>query len=177
MFIVGSFWLFGTKTSEIVFEQNKFTGEALANAALLAVHFEKQEQIPELQLVDAETAKDLLKLKYYWGMLLPENPQRMLKPQDDFEWFWTSCNLQNTIWTHTNRIGEDMRVPDIQISESQYIRELIDYLIWAMGREPRPTPWPSSYKPRIDTCLTPGSQISTPNQCECLVSSCRVIPI
>ena len=86
IFIAGSFWLYGKKTNEIVFDQNRFTGEALANAALLEAHFNKQEDDPLMRQIDQGTADQLRKRKYYWDMLLPKNPQGVLEPIDDFQW-------------------------------------------------------------------------------------------
>ncbi len=86
IFIAGSFWLYGKKTNEIVFDQNRFTGEALANAALLEAHFAEQEKNPLMRGIDQDTADQLRKGKFSWDMLLPKNPQGVQEPIDEFQW-------------------------------------------------------------------------------------------
>jgi len=106
IFIAGSFWLYGKKTNEIVFEQNRFTGEALANAALLEAHFIKQEDNRLKQGIDQDTADQLRKRKYYWEMLLPRNPQGVLEPTNDF---------QDKLMEHWDRIGKEQLSSDEDI--------------------------------------------------------------
>ncbi len=86
LFISGSFWFYGKKTDEIVIEQNRFTGEALANAALMEAHFTKQEKDPNIQETDIEIADLLRKRNYDWVVLHPKNEQGIREPTDQLEW-------------------------------------------------------------------------------------------
>jgi two-component system sensor histidine kinase BarA len=105
VFIAGSFWLYGKKTNEIVFKTNRVTGEALANAALLAIHFREQEKNPLVQQIDQGTAEELRKRKYYWEMLLPEGA---LEPVDEFQW---------KLMDRWNRIGQEELFSDAEVKE------------------------------------------------------------
>lgn len=84
--IAGSFWWYGQIANDIVEEQARFTGEALANAALVELHMIKQEQDPALQRGDVKLADDLRSSIYKWQVLLPENEQRIGKPEEQLEW-------------------------------------------------------------------------------------------
>jgi signal transduction histidine kinase len=84
--IAGSFWWYGQRTNDMMEEQFRYTGEALATTALVELHMTKQEQDPAVQRGDEKLADALRSETYKWQILLPENSQRIGKPEDQFEW-------------------------------------------------------------------------------------------
>jgi two-component system sensor histidine kinase BarA len=84
--IAGSFWWYGQRTNDMVEEQFRYTGEALATTALVELHMTKQESDPAVQRGDVKLADALRSETYNWQILLPENRQRIFKPEDQFEW-------------------------------------------------------------------------------------------
>ncbi len=87
--IMGSFWWYGQKTDEIVYDRNRFIGEALANAALIEAHLRKQEvseDIRSIQTVDERIADALRRKKYSWEALHPKNERGIGEPTDIEEW-------------------------------------------------------------------------------------------
>lgn len=84
--IMGSFWFYGWKTDQIVYERNRFIGEALANAALIEAHLKKQEESAAIQRVDEIIAANLRRKQYTWEALHPKNEQDIGKPTDIYEW-------------------------------------------------------------------------------------------
>jgi len=84
--IMGSFWWYGKKTEEIVYDRNRFIGEALANAAMIEAHMKKQEDDVATQRVD-ERISDMLRRKVYrWEALNPKNERGIREPTDVEEW-------------------------------------------------------------------------------------------
>ena len=84
--IAGSFWWYGQRQNDVMVEQFRYTGERLANAALVELHMTKQEDDPAMQRADEKLADELRSETYKWQILLPENTQRIGKPEDQFEW-------------------------------------------------------------------------------------------
>ncbi len=87
--IIGSFWWYGSQTDKIVYERNRFIGEALANAALIEAHFKKQEvteDIRSIQTVDERIAGMLRRKPYFWEALHPKNEHGIGEPTDMEEW-------------------------------------------------------------------------------------------
>ena len=84
--IAGSFWWYGQRANNIVEEMFRYTGQALANAALVELHMTKQESQKVMQQADAKLADDLRSGIYKWQILLPANTQRIGKPEEQFEW-------------------------------------------------------------------------------------------
>jgi signal transduction histidine kinase len=84
--IAGSFWWYGQRTNDMMEEQFRYAGEALATTALVELHVTKQEQDPAVQRVDEKLVNALRREIYRWQILLPENSARIGKPEDQFEW-------------------------------------------------------------------------------------------
>ena len=84
--IMGSFWWYGWKTDEIVYERNRFIGEALANAAVIEAHLRNQEETEVMQRVDEKIAGSLRRKQYNWEALNPRNEQGIGQPTDMYEW-------------------------------------------------------------------------------------------
>jgi signal transduction histidine kinase len=83
--IAGSFWLYASLVNGVVEKQARFSGEALANAALVEAHFKMQEEDTGLRLADRKIADMLRSRNYSWQVLLPDNPLRVGRPEEEFE--------------------------------------------------------------------------------------------
>jgi signal transduction histidine kinase len=84
--IAGSFWWSVRQTNQLVEVQGRATGSALANAAIVEAHFNKQEEDEVMQSADRKIADLLRSRAYKWQVLYPDNPQRIGKPEDQIEW-------------------------------------------------------------------------------------------
>ncbi len=115
--IAGSFWWSARQTNQLVEVQARFTGEALAIAALVELHMIRQEVDPAMQRVDIKNAAALRKEKYRWQMLLPENERKIGKPEDQSEW-----DLMDR-WT---KLGEKLDTDkDIAELEPQWFQRVV----------------------------------------------------
>ena len=84
--IAGSFWLYASLVNGVVEKQARGSGEALANAALVEAHFKTQEEDVGLRLYADRKIADMLRgRRYRWQVLLPDNPLRVGRPEDEFE--------------------------------------------------------------------------------------------
>src|SRR5690606_17005929 len=83
--IAGSFWWYGLRTNDMVEEQFRYTGEALATTALVELHMTQQEEDPAIRRVDEKLAAELRSGIYKWQILLPDNAARIGRPEDEFE--------------------------------------------------------------------------------------------
>ncbi|MEM9351744.1 MAG: HAMP domain-containing sensor histidine kinase [Planctomycetota bacterium] len=84
--IMGSFWWYGRETNKQIFKRNRFIGEALVTATLVEAHFNKQESIEAMQVVDETTARYIRGDLYRWAVLHPDNPDGLSEPTDEYEW-------------------------------------------------------------------------------------------
>ncbi|MDZ4657155.1 MAG: HAMP domain-containing sensor histidine kinase [Bythopirellula sp.] len=115
--IAGSFWWYALQTNKIVEEQARFTGAALANTTLVEAHFKESDPDVELRPVDRKIADMLRSSDYKWQVLLPENENRVGRPEEQFEW-----DLMGR-WT---KLGKTLRSDDeINAIETQWEQRVV----------------------------------------------------
>lgn len=95
--IVGSFWWYGSRTDQIVVEQNRFVGEALADLAIVVAHADilstsisDSTRVNPVDDVDSSINDSLVELlrerAFDWEILFRKNPAGVSEPTDTFEW-------------------------------------------------------------------------------------------
>lgn len=100
LLITASFWLYGTRTEKLVYEQNRKTGQLLADQVMLIRHWEAldsqqrdgesdqwtvdenaQQYLPLLQ----KLTRNLSKQQYRSRIILPDQTDEERGPRDEFE--------------------------------------------------------------------------------------------
>ena len=122
LLIMGSFWWYGQKTDQLVYEQNEILGRELVNQALLQTHlpifehgtdvdeFGQSGPIPSEHAGKFDPVKtdslmkelfDELSGPIRWRPILPDNKEGEYKPQSGREWdlFMDWTNLGETLKT------------------------------------------------------------------------------
>lgn len=82
LLITGSFWWYGNRTEQLVFEQSRDTGKNLVQSALIEKHWVALEGNREFRDVAEDIAKQLRTQTYDAGWLIP-TPE--LRPRDGFD--------------------------------------------------------------------------------------------
>lgn len=89
--IAGSFWWYGSRTDQIVIENNRPLAEMAVNFAMFEAHLPvfKEGTLPTENLF-ANANKSLIELlqsgNYSWNFLHPKNPKGISEPSDSWEW-------------------------------------------------------------------------------------------
>ncbi len=114
--IAGSFWWYSQQVNDIVEQQARLMGEACANATLIELH-KNSEEDPAVKRTEINTTKLLRKRKYEAQMLLPENEAKIGKPEDHTEW---------ELMDRWRKLGETLdEDEDIEQLESQWHQRLV----------------------------------------------------
>jgi signal transduction histidine kinase len=95
--ISGSFWWYGSVTDQIVYDRNRFVGQALVYAALLESHkhllaasvLDDAREVRDIDESINTTLADLFRnKKFKWEVLYPENPDDAKEPKETHEFMW-----------------------------------------------------------------------------------------
>ncbi len=95
--IAGSFWWYGSRTDEIVLEQNRFVGEALVDLAMMSEHKNilgaRTTQVSDIiapnatdKMANDALSKLLSERNFKWDVLHPKNESGLGEPQENYEW-------------------------------------------------------------------------------------------
>jgi signal transduction histidine kinase len=118
--ITGSFWWYGKKTDELVYDQNRFVGQGLVDAVLAVQHWEVLETNEQFQKTIASLVEKMRNQDYRYRLIKPESPDGEGKPHDELEWQllerWQNYGSENTGEGEESKLFAQRHAPD----ESQY---------------------------------------------------------
>ncbi len=115
--IAGSFWWYGNLMNQLVEDRTRFTGDALAKAVLVEIHFKKQEADEVMQRADERIAEMLRSPNVAWQILLPKNEQGLGSPEEQFEY---------DLLARWEKIGKSLESDaDIDALEPQWYQQLV----------------------------------------------------
>jgi two-component system sensor histidine kinase BarA len=83
--ISGSFWWYGSRTDEIVYDLNRNVGEALVNSAIMEAHNNALVTDESEQKINKDLTNLLRSRKFKWSAIYPDNPEKRNKPRDELE--------------------------------------------------------------------------------------------
>ncbi len=119
LLITGSFWMYGTLTDELVYNQNQRSGRLLVDTALNALHLEKLETEDDFKRV-VQALVENLNREYKWRAIKANSIDGSGQPQDELEW---------QLLERWQRAGRDPQIAELEqpLFEERHVPERSEY--------------------------------------------------
>jgi two-component system sensor histidine kinase BarA len=120
--IGGSFWWYGSRTEDLVYDKARSTGRDLVHSVLLQQHWKFLDEKKYLEMTDS-LGLNLQTQSYTYGFLEPESPTPSFQPQDEYE-AWVLQHFPLTVPVVSKSADALPKIADAN-EEPQYVDRLL----------------------------------------------------